>query len=213
MKKSLYILCVLLIAFGYAYPQYAPVPKNNTQPAPAVHYSGTTVIVGFSIYDNKGLAGQLVSENNGVIDIVFPDDQVTCTIDNKGNVLEGKDYFTQKGAGKPIAFIQIYETKKKIVNPDLDRNKTLGNFMLVELSSGNIIFGNADYNAADKSFLLYAKPSSKQIKLKPQGRLWKVTYSDDPRINTAAAVTAVYLYTSATRRFYTANSNNHHEDH
>ena len=42
-----------------------------------MRYSGTTVIIGFSMYDNKGLAAQLVSEANDIITVIFPDENVT----------------------------------------------------------------------------------------------------------------------------------------
>lgn len=164
---------------------------------------GITVIIGFSMYDNKGLASQLISEANGIITVIFPDDNVTCKIDNKGNVLEGENYIAQKGGGAPIAFIQIYETKKKIVNPDLDINKTLGNFMLVEITGGNVIFGWSDYKKEDRSFVFRSKPLSKIAVLKSDNGKWPVTYSDDSRIKTGPSLASVYLYTSNSRRFYT----------
>lgn len=165
--------------------------------------NGITVIIGFSMYDNKGLASQLISEANGIITVIFPDDNVTCKVDNKGDVLEGENYIAQKGGGAPIAFIQIYETKKKIVNPDLDINKTLGPFMLVETSGGNVIFGWSDYKKEDQSFVFTSKPLSKIIMIKPDHGKWLVTGSDDSRMKSGSILAAVYLYTSNTRRFYT----------
>lgn len=179
------------------------VTSNSSSPVAQSKYSGTTVVIGFSMYDNKGLASQLISEANGIITVIFPDDNVTCKIDNKGNVLEGENYIAQKGGGVPIAFIQIYETKKKIVNPELDINKTLGNFMLVEIIGGNVIFGWSDYKKEDQSFVFRSKPLSKIILFRPDHGKWLVTVSDDSRIKAGNTLASIYLYTSNTRRFYT----------
>jgi hypothetical protein len=201
MKKyisTLLAICMLFTSFA-THLQLT----GKTVPAPISQYSGTTVIIGFSMYDNKGLAAQLISEENNVITIVFPDDNVNCKIDNNGNVLEGESYIAQKGIGKPIAFVQIYESKKKIVNPNLDINKSLSNFMLAETTEGKVIFGWSDYKQADGSFILRSKPLSNVILLKPDKGKWLVTSSDDSRIKTGSIVPAIYLYTNNTRRFYT----------
>ncbi|MBK8520697.1 MAG: hypothetical protein WAT20_15500 [Ferruginibacter sp.] len=176
--------------------------KNALQPL-ILTYSGTTVIIGFSMYDNKGLAAQLVSEDDGVITVIFPDDDITCKINNRGQVLEGENYITQKGGGAKIVFIQIYESKKKIVNPGLDINKTLGNFMLVETIGGNVIFGWSDYMKEDQSFIFRSKPLSKMVMLKSEKGKWIVSSSEDHRIKKGSTMEAVYLYSQTTRRFFT----------
>lgn len=189
MKKLLILFCLLTTMNSVINAQL------NTR--------GITVIIGFSMYDNKGLAAQLVAEANGIITVIFPDDDITCKIDNRGQVLEGENYIAQKGGGAKIAFIQIYESKKKIVNPSIDINKTLGNFMLVETTSGSLIFGWSDYKKDDQSFVFRSKPLSKIVILKPENGKWIVGSSDDHRIKIGRAIEAMYLYSQTTRRFFT----------
>lgn len=212
MKKILIYIFVIITLINAANAQVQTFIKSSKHssevpaaPLPAAQskYSGTTVLVGFDMYSNKSLFSQLVDEADGILTIIFPDDGITCRIDKNGNVLEGENYIKQKGSGATIAFIQVYESKKKIVNPALDINKTLGNFMLIETSSGNVFFGSGDYKKEDQSFVLRSKPLSNIIMLKPDHGKWVVTGSDDPRIKTGSSITSVYLYTNNTRRFYT----------
>jgi hypothetical protein len=180
-----------------------PLTPGSSASVAQSKYSGTTVLIGFDMYSNKSLFAQLIEEAGNILTIVFPEDGITCRIDKRGNVLEGENYIKQKGEGKPIAFIQIYESKKKIVNPALDINKTLGTFMLIETAGGNVFFGWSDYKKEDQSFVFTSKPLQKKILLKPDHGKWVVTGSDDPRIKASSTVASVYLYNNNTRRFYT----------
>lgn len=165
--------------------------------------SGTTVIVGFNQYDNMGLYGQLLSEENGVISFRFFDSGVTCKIDRKGNILEGGRYISEKKPGKPIEFIQLYESKKMIVNPDVDITRDAGVFMLLELAGASSIFGVSEYKKETKTFVLQTKPAYKRIILSFENRQWKITATDQPGVDMNSKVAHVYLYTGNSRRFYT----------
>lgn len=205
MKKSIVYSLLFMIAFIATGADSQSLTNRLNDFNSITNFSGTTVIVGFNMYDNKGICGQLVKEENNIITVTFTDDNTTCKIDNKGNVLEGESYINQKGGGLPIAFIQIYESKKKIVNPDLDINKTLGPFILVETIDGNLIFGYSDYYKEEKKIVVRSKPLNRVSVLKSEGSKWLVTGSDDARIKTGNSIAAVYLYNSNTRRFYTKN--------
>lgn len=190
MKKVLTITALLICCWAQA----VKAQSNNT---------GTTVIIGFDLYDNKNLYGLLQSEVNGVITVKMFDDNTTCVIDDKGNILEGENYIKQNKPGKPVLFIQLYESKKKIVNPDLDMNKNLGPFMLVETADGNLVFGSADYVKAEQKFVFRSKPLSKVVVLKSVSSKWQVTGSEDSRVKAGSSLAGLYLYNSNTRRFYT----------
>lgn len=165
--------------------------------------SGTTVIIGFEAYDNNGLYGQLISEADGIITISFYDDGTICRIDNKGNIIEGADYINQKRPGRSIQFIQIYENKKQIRNPDYDIDKTTGNFIVVVTATENTVFGVSEYRKTEKEFLITVKPDYTKVLIKYIDHQWQVSQSSEVKVSTGSIMSAVYLYNNNSRRFYT----------
>lgn len=205
MKKILIFNCLFFICgatFSQRQIQRKDIPAQV--PNQTSKTIGATVILSFNKYDNKGMYGTLINEENGIITFKFFDSDVIAKIDNKGNILEGESYINEKKQGKPIISIQIYETKKKIVNPDIDIIGNLGNFMLLETISGFTAFGISDYNKTEQKFVLQVKPSFKTMVIKKVNNQWNITGSDYSSIKAGTEVAAIYLYSLNTRRFYTS---------
>ncbi len=206
MKKELLFVGLILIcipAFSQKLIQKKDLPiQSNSQTNTNI---GATVILAFNKYDNKGLYGTLLNEENGIITFKFLETDIIGKIDDKGNIMEGADYIKEKKQGKPIIIIQIYETKKKIVNPDIDIVDKISMFTLLETAGGFITFGlSDDYQKGSNKIVLRTKPSSDVIVLQKNNKIWEVSNSNYSFVKKGTPVLALYLYASNTRRFYTS---------